>query len=72
MLNLSPKKNLVYTFIILAVIALAIAFLLFYFLNYYIKKTTSVPNQKVESTIIEINAELLAPSPEDTKGGEHI
>ena len=72
MLHLSEKSNLIYGFVLLAVVALLLAFLMFYFLYYQTKKVDSIPAKKVKSTIIEINEEILFPNSESMKGGEGI
>ena len=72
MIHLSQKSNLVYSFLLIALISVVFAFLLFYFLYYQTKKVESVPARKVKSTIIEINEEILSPNSEDMKGGEEL
>ena len=72
MLNLSEKSNLVYSFVLLAVVIILLAFLLFYFLYYQVRKVESVPTGKVKSTIMEINENILSPNSNNMKGGENI
>lgn len=72
MLHLSEKSNLTYGFLLLAVIAILLAFLMLYFLYYQTKKVESIPTKKVKSTIMEISPEILSPNSEDMKGGEEL
>ncbi len=70
MLHLSEKSNLIYGFVLLAIVVILLAFLMLYFLYYQTKKVESVPTRKVQSTIIELNQEILSPNSENMKGGE--
>lgn len=70
MLHLSQKSTLIYGFALLAVIVILFAFLMFYFLYYQTLKVESIPTKKVQSTIIELNQEILSPNSNNMKGGE--
>jgi len=70
MLHLSEKSNLVYGFILLAVVFLLLSFLMFYFLYYQTRKVESMPAKKIKPTITELNEKVLSPNSEDMKGGE--
>ena len=72
MLHLSQKSTLIYGFVLLAAIVVLLAFLMFYFLYYQTKKVESVPAKKVQSTIIELNQEILSPNSNNMKGGEEL